>query len=96
MGRKIKEPGQFLDGQDGYNFITGTQTHPFITIALANYPQLRLIAWNRRDDYMIDEREAFALYEANWRFIEPDSLDERERELLRYLVQTVGGGVLNV
>lgn len=65
-------------------------------IAIVNYPQLRLIAWNRHDDDLIDDEEALALYEANWRFVEPEQMAESERILLQRLVQQCGNGVLNV
>ncbi|MDO4682466.1 MAG: hypothetical protein Q4B17_06715 [Lautropia sp.] len=38
---------------------------------LSDYPQLCLLAWNRDPDGWIDEAEAFALYEANWRHVDP-------------------------
>ncbi|MBI4754433.1 MAG: hypothetical protein HY778_03210 [Betaproteobacteria bacterium] len=65
-------------------------------LRLSDYPQLRLLAWNRRDDDTIDEREALALYEANWRFVEPQHLTAAERELLDRLVREFGAGVLHV
>lgn len=42
-------------------------------LSLADYGQLRLIAWNRREEDAISEDEAFALYEANWRFVDPEA-----------------------
>lgn len=65
-------------------------------ILIADYPQLRLIAWNRRADARVEEAEALALYERNWRHVDVEGLDVRERELIDHLVRTVGGGVLNV
>lgn len=65
-------------------------------IRIANYPQLRLIAWNRREDATLDDVEALALYERNWRHVEADALEPRERRLIDRLVQTVGNGVLHV
>jgi hypothetical protein len=65
-------------------------------IQLADYPQLQLIAWNRRKDDSIEEGEAFALYERNWRWIEQDNLSINERQLLERLTHTFGHGVLNV
>lgn len=65
-------------------------------IALANYPQLHLIAWNRSKDDFIEEEEALALYEANWRFVDPEQMEEAERHLLRRLIRQYGHGVLNV
>lgn len=65
-------------------------------VRLDDYPQLRLIAWHRRGVETIDEQEAFALYEARWRFIEQDSLTDKERALIRQLTERWGAGVLNV
>jgi len=33
-------------------------------IRLADFPQLRLLAWNRPADSCLDDAEAFALFEA--------------------------------
>ena len=59
------------------------------------YPQLSLIAWSRvvRE---IEEDEAFALYERNWRFVEVENLLPHEAALIARLTQEYGGGVLNV
>ncbi len=67
-----------------------------IMLALSEYPQLRLIAWNRRSEDQIDEEEAFALYESNWRFIEVDTLEDEERLLIKQLADRYGQGLLNV
>lgn len=64
-------------------------------LIIDNYPQLALLAWNRVVR-QIDEEEAFALYEANWRFIEKDSLIPIEATLVNRLVQRYGHGVWNV
>jgi hypothetical protein len=63
-------------------------------IRLADYPQLRDLAWNRTDE-LIGAKEAFQLYERNWRFIEPGRLDERERALIARLKSEFGGGEIN-
>lgn len=65
-------------------------------LALADYPQLKMLAWNRPGNPMIAEQDALALYEANWRFVEPAVMIERERRLLDQLVRQFGHGVLNV
>ena len=65
-------------------------------IRLADFPQLRMLAWNRPADAEVDAAEALALYEANWRFVEPDALNEAEADLLRRLVQEQGAGLLLV
>jgi hypothetical protein len=65
------------------------------TIHVDDYPQLAILAWNRavRD---IEEEEVLALYETNWRFVEPDRLIPKERDLINQLVRRYGHGVLNV
>lgn len=65
-----------------------------LIVRLADYPQLRDLAWNRTDDYM-PAREAFQLYERNWRFVEPDRLDPAERTLIDRLKARFGAGVIN-
>ena len=65
-------------------------------VRLADFPQLRLLAWNRHDEDMLDEREALAIYEAHWRFVDQGHLDEPERALIARLVAQFGNGVLLV
>jgi hypothetical protein len=65
-------------------------------VRLADYPQLKLIAWNRTSEETLDEAEAFALYEARWRFIDQATLTAAERELIGRLTTTFGAGLLNV
>lgn len=65
-------------------------------VDLDRYPQLRLLAWQRRGERFVDEPEALALYEGNWRFVEPERLLPRERALIERLARRYGHGVLNV
>jgi hypothetical protein len=65
-------------------------------IRLADYPQLQLLAWSRPADATLDEAEAFALYEANWRLVEPERMDANEAALIRRLTQQFGAGLLLV
>jgi len=65
-------------------------------LRLADYPQLQLIAWNRRDDVPVEEEEAFALYERNWHYIDQASLSADEQQLIERLTRTFGNGVMNV
>ena len=70
------------------------RTLDYAVIRLAEYPQLRDLAWNRTDE-LIGAKEAFQLYERNWRFIEPERLDERERVLIARLKSEFGSGEIN-
>jgi hypothetical protein len=65
-------------------------------VRISAYPQLRLIAWNRCPDDFIDEEEAFALYEAYWRFVDPETMTESEHAFLKRIVNDFGKGLLNV
>jgi hypothetical protein len=63
-------------------------------IDVREYPELALLCWNRADRFL-SAREAFALYERNWRFVDAARLSARERDLVDRLVQRYGNGVLN-
>jgi hypothetical protein len=65
-----------------------------LIVHLPDFPQLRDLAWNRTDEY-IPAKEAFQLYERNWRFIEPGRLEPEERALIERLKASFGGGVIN-
>jgi hypothetical protein len=65
-----------------------------VVIRLADYPALQDIAWNRAEEF-ISAREAFGLYERNWRFVEPGKLDAREQALIRRLADQYGEGVIH-
>ena len=63
-------------------------------IRIQDYPQLADLAWNRRDEFMLT-REAFQLYERNWRFVDRNALVPEERRLIERLKVEFGAGVLN-
>lgn len=60
-----------------------------------DYPELALLAWNRVVRNIAGD-EAFALYEANWRFVDEKNLVPGERALIDRLTRQYGHGVLNV
>ncbi|PWF43976.1 hypothetical protein C7C56_020145 [Massilia glaciei] len=63
---------------------------------MGNFPQLRLLAWNRRPTDTITGEEAFGLYENNWRFVDEEHLDPQERMLIDQLTRAYGHGLMNV
>ena len=69
---------------------------PPATLKIGDYPQLALLAWSRQPGDLITAEEAFGLYESNWRFVDPDLLDDNERELIDGLTETCGHGLMNV
>lgn len=65
-------------------------------IRLKEYPELRQLAWNRMDAEWIDEPEALALYERNWRHVDREHMPPEEQALLNDLIKRHGGGTLHV
>lgn len=65
-------------------------------VRLVDFPQLKLIAWNRIDDDTLDEKEVLALYERNWRYVDTANLIPQEKDLIDRLVREYGNGVLHV
>jgi transcriptional regulator with XRE-family HTH domain len=65
-------------------------------IRIADFPQLHRLAWNRPGDEFIEEDDALALYERNWRLVELQQMSAEEKTLLDGLIKRHGGGVLHV
>lgn len=64
-------------------------------IDINQWPTLRELAWNRADRW-IPAEEALALYERNWRFVEPAQLTQEEAALINHLKNQFGSGVMHV
>jgi hypothetical protein len=65
-----------------------------VVVDIHQWPKLRELAWNRADRW-IPAAEALALYERNWRFVQPGELTTEEATFIDRLKQQFGGGVLN-
>jgi hypothetical protein len=63
-------------------------------IALDDWPILRELAWNRADRW-IPAEEALALYERNWRHVDPRRIAPDENALVERLKARYGGGILH-
>ena len=62
-----------------------------LRIRLADYPQLRQLAWQVGDaSQVLTPREALGLYERNWRHLQQAGLAPQERALLSALRQVFG------
>ena len=66
------------------------------TIVIGDFPQLRLIAWNRNPQEAISGEEALDLYERNWRFVDETAMTPDERAVLDRLIRDYGKGILHV
>lgn len=54
-------------------------------IQLADYPQLRQLAWSARGVDSLTRTEALGLYERNWRHVDAQALEPHEKRLLEAL-----------
>lgn len=62
-----------------------------LRIRLADYPQLERLGWQLRGGVgHMAPREAFGLYERNWRHVDEGALDPREAALIEGLRQVFG------
>jgi len=64
-------------------------------IEAGRFPNLKLLCWNRAGP-LLTERDAFGLYERNWRFVDTARMPADERALIHRLADKYGHGVLNV
>ena len=65
------------------------------SVIVAEFPQLGLLLWDRRHSGVLSRREAFDAYEAKWRHVCEDTLNEGERALIRSLADEFGRGVIH-
>jgi transcriptional regulator with XRE-family HTH domain len=59
-------------------------------IRIADYKQLKRLAWQLKDKKELSPREALDLYERNWRHVDVKAMDERERQFLESLLAAFG------
>ncbi len=65
-------------------------------IRLADYAQLKKLAWQLHGVTTLTPEDALGLYERNWRHVDSAALESGERALVNALVQHLGGGRLLV
>ena len=82
----VRESGQLVE------FLSDALANAVICIA--DYPALADLAWNRTDT-LIPAKEAFSLYECNWRHVQTDKLSAAEAQLIERLAREYGGGVIH-
>lgn len=80
------------NGQDGAD---GDTALP-VRIRLADYPQLKRLAWHIPGAAELTPQEALGLYERNWRHIDSQAMQAHERELVEKLARVLGRGHLLV
>ncbi len=62
-------------------------------VDVRNYPTLKLLCWNR-DQSFVTRKEAFQVYEGNWRHVDESKMDQGEHNLLATLKNEFGQGVI--
>lgn len=65
-------------------------------IHLADYPQLKKLAWQLQGVEDVSPQEALSLYERNWRHVDAATLSMKEIALVHALATALGGGRLLV
>lgn len=65
-------------------------------VRLADFPQLKQLAWQLHDVDEVSPADALNLYERNWRHLDRAGMAPAERALLQALVDHLGGGRLLV
>ena len=65
-------------------------------VRLADYPQLKALAWQLHGADTLTPIEAFDIYERNWRHVDENALQTHERQLIDALRQGLAGHVSRV
>ena len=68
----------------------GSGFQPPERIRLADYPQLKRLAWQLKETTELTAEEALDLYERNWRHLDRDRLSAREGQLIEGLLVKLG------
>lgn len=61
-------------------------------IRLSDYPQLKRLAWQLKGATEISPQEALNLYERNWRHVNLNEMNVKERSLIQGLIAVLGKG----
>lgn len=59
-------------------------------IRISDYKQLKRLAWQLKDGQEMTPEQALSLYERNWRHVDEEKMDERERDFLKALLAHFG------
>lgn len=56
-----------------------------LSIPFKNYPQLKFLAWQIHGSDYLSPKEAWTIYQRNWRHVEEDNIEPHEQELIQQL-----------
>jgi len=78
--------GLSLSIQEGApKLIDAKEDNLLSAIAIKDYPQLKLISWQLRDDAVLNAMEAKNMYERNQKYILFNEMTEQEKKLIKRL-----------
>ena len=63
-------------------------------VRVDEYPNLKLLCWNLKAP-CVTRREAFSLYERNWRLVDHAAASAHERAFIDDLAREFGRGLIN-
>ena len=63
-------------------------------VDVESYPNLKLLCWSLAEP-CLTRRDAFAIYERNWRWIDAAGTPAHERAFIESLAEEFGGGLIN-
>lgn len=67
-----------------------------VRIRLADYPQLKQLAWQVHGTEELKPAEALGIYERNWRHLDLQAMEPRERQLVEALRLALGESSVDV
>ena len=62
-----------------------------VKVMISDYPGLKQLAWHVRGTNTLTPIEARDIYERNWRHLEPNNINTKERNLINALKEGLGG-----
>ena len=65
-----------------------------IRVDVESYPNLKALCWSLAEP-RLTRRDAFAIYERNWRWIDTAGTSAHERAFIESLAREFGGGLIN-
>lgn len=61
-------------------------------IDLVEHPHIRALFWSTPDARCVDDSEAFAVIDREWKWLEFEALSQQERDLVERLAMRFGHG----
>lgn len=96
LGLEFKIVSPAVSEQTSYPDISDRENFIPVHIDLAEYPQLKQLAWQVHGVDKLLPKEALDIYERNWRHLDLKAMDEHERHLVNALRLIFAGEISDV